>query len=212
MVKITKPADPYLPLEDPEVLEALRHARRLQLPPKEDFWIFGYGSLMWHPGFPHLEVRIGRVYGFSRRFCIYSHHYRGTPEVPGLVFGLDHGGSCRGLAYRVPCGEGEAVMEYLYDREMVTAVYIPRWVPVETKLGVVRAATFVVDHGHHQYAGHLTMEEMAEFVTQGQGVQGRCGEYLAHTVHHLEALGLNDRPLRRLLNEVEKRCGRISKL
>jgi cation transport protein ChaC len=103
-------------------------------------------------------------------------------------------------------------MEYLYDREMGTAVYIPRWGPVETELGVVRAATFVVDHGHHQYAGHLTMEEMVEFVTQGQGVQGRCGEYLAHTVHHLEALGLNDRPLRQLLNEVEKRCAGSSKL
>ena len=196
---------PITDLEDPEVLARLRQERRLALPPKRDFWVFGYGSLMWHPGFPHLEVRPGRVFGFSRRFCIYSHHYRGTPERPGLVFGLDYGGSCRGLAYRVPHGEGEAVMEYLYDRELVTAVYIPRWVPVTTQDGVVRAATFVVDHAHRQYTGQLTMAETASLVIQGVGVQGSCGEYLANTVHHLEALGLQDRQLCRLLAEVERR-------
>jgi cation transport protein ChaC len=87
--------------ETPTQVRRLRDERRVEVPRAEDFWVFGYGSLMWNPGFPHLEVRLARLFGFHRRFCIYSHRYRGTPEVPGLVFGLDRGGSCRGLAFRV---------------------------------------------------------------------------------------------------------------
>ena len=189
-------------------LRRLRDARRVKIPPEQDFWVFGYGSLMWNPGFPHLEVRPARLFGFHRRFCIYSHRHRGTPEVPGLVFGLDRGGSCRGLAFRVPAAEGDTVMEYLYDREMVTGVYFPRWVALSSDAGPLEAVTFVVDHNHFQYAGHLEMEEMVEIVLQGEGQGGSCGEYLANTVHHLLALGLSDARLERLLELVEERCGR----
>ena len=107
--------------------------QRLTLPEGEDFWVFGYGSLMWHPGFPHVEVCAALLNGYHRRFCVYSHRYRGTPERPGLVLGLDRGGSCRGLAYRVPAAEGAAAMDYLYEREMVTGVYIPSWLGVKTE-------------------------------------------------------------------------------
>jgi len=194
--------------ETPQEVRRLRDKRRLEVPVGEDFWVFGYGSLMWNPGFPHLEVRLARLHGFHRRFCIYSHRYRGTPEVPGLVFGLDRGGSCRGLAFRVPAAEGETVMEYLYDREMVTGVYFPRWVPLTSDAGPLSAVTFVVDHAHFQYAGHLTPEEMVEIVLQGEGESGTCGEYLANTVYHLMALGLADAQLQTLLRLVEERCGR----
>jgi len=180
---------------------------RLSLTPGEDIWVFAYGSLMWNPGFPHLEVRRGRLYGYHRRFCIYSHVYRGTPERPGLVLGLDRGGSCQGLAFRVPAGEAREVMDYLYARELVTAVYIPRWVNVATPVGEVRAASFVVDRGHHQYTGELDLEATARLIRHGVGVSGPGLEYLRNTVHHMEALGLATGYLGRVLDAVERRRG-----
>ncbi len=188
--------------ESAEELQRLRDQRRINLQPGEDLWVFGYGSLMWRPGFPHLEVRLARLFGYHRRFCIFSHHHRGTPEVPGLIFGLDRGGSCRGLAYRIPSGEAEAAMEYLYDREMVTGVYIPRRVSLMTDEGEVRAVTFIVDHGHFQYAGHLPLGQMVEVVCQGHGAGGSCVEYLTNTLRHLDALGIHDRGLQVLLSAV----------
>jgi cation transport protein ChaC len=176
---------------------------RLDPPPGRDFWVFGYGSLIWKPGFPHLEVRPALLRGYHRRFCVYSHRYRGTPECPGLVLGLDRGGCCRGLVYRVPAAEGEAVMDYLYEREMVTGVYNPRWLPVETDGGRIQAAGFVVDTAHRQYAGRLSLADTAALIRQGEGRNGRCCEYLENTVRHLDALGMHDRGLHRLLRYVE---------
>jgi len=164
----------------------------------EDFWVFGYGSLMWHPGFPHLEVRPGRLHGYHRHFCVYSHVYRGTRARPGLVLGLDRGGSCAGLAYRVPAAEAAETMDYLYEREMITAVYLPKWVRVGTAEGPVRAATFVVDTDHEQYTGQLPPERIVELILQGTGSSGPCLDYLENTVRHLHALGLRDQPLERL--------------
>ncbi|MEQ8355377.1 MAG: gamma-glutamylcyclotransferase [Kiloniellaceae bacterium] len=182
-------------------------ARRLALPPDEDYWVFGYGSLMWHPGFPHLEVRVARLRGVHRGFCVYSHRYRGTPECPGLVLGLDRGGSCQGMVFRVPAGEGEEVLDYLYEREMITGVYHPSWRRAETDAGPVRAITFIVDRKHRQYAGRLPHDDMVELILQGKGNRGPCMEYLENTVHHLRALGLKDRGLERLLKETQRRRG-----
>ena len=179
-------------------------APRLSLDPGADIWVFAYGSLMWNPGFPHLEVRRGRLYGYHRRFCIYSHVYRGTPERPGLVLGLDRGGSCEGLAFRVPAGEAVEVMEYLYERELVTDVYIPRWVKVATPDGEVRAASFIVDRAHHQYTGELQLDATAELIRRGVGVSGPGIDYLRNTVHHMEALGLATGDLKRILQMIEK--------
>lgn len=176
----------------------------------EDFWVFGYGSLMWHPGFPHLEVRPAVLHGYHRRFCIYSLRYRGTPATPGLVLGLDRGGSCRGLAFRVPGAEGEEVFEYLYEREMVTGVYIPSWLTLKTGQGDIRAASFVVDPAHEQYTGHLSLEETAELIVQGHGQKGACREYLANTVQHLEGLGIGAGALKRLLRLVDRRCSELA--
>ena len=181
-----------------------KHAR-LRPVSGRDLWVFGYGSLIWNPGFPHLEVRRGRLHGYHRGFCVYSHVYRGTPERPGLVFGLDRGGSCEGLVYRVPAAEAEETLDYLYRRELVTDVYIPRWLTVKTGEGPVLGAGFVVDRSHLQYAGRLGLEETVDLVLQGHGQGGACAEYLANTVHHLDALGLADASLRRLLRAVERR-------
>jgi cation transport protein ChaC len=180
-------------------------APRLSLASGEDVWVFAYGSLMWNPGFPHLEVRRARLYGYHRRFCIYSHVYRGTPERPGLVLGLDRGGSCEGLAFRVPAGEARAVMTYLYERELVTDVYIPRWLRIATPGGEVRAASFIVDRMHHQYTGELDLDATAELIRQGVGVSGPGIEYLRNTVHHMEALGLATGYLGRVLQAVDRR-------
>jgi len=182
-----------------------RQTTRLQSPPGEDFWVFGYGSLMWHPGFPHLEVRPGRLHGYHRHFCVYSHVYRGTRNRPGLVLGLDRGGSCAGLAYRVPAAEAVETMDYLYEREMITAVYLPKWVRIGTGEGPVRAATFIVDTDHEQYAGRLPPERIVELILQGTGSSGPCLDYLENTVRHLRALGLRDQPLERLRRLVAAR-------
>ncbi len=181
------------------------HAKRLRPPPGEDFWVFGYGSLMWHPGFPHLEVRPALLYGYHRHFCVFSHIYRGTPGRPGLVLGLDRGGACRGLAYRIPAAEGEEALAYLHEREMVTAVYDPRWLRMRTAQGPVIAAAYVVDRANKQYAGHLPLDEVADLIIQGNGDKGPCLEYLENTVRHLDALGLPDRTLKRLLRAVHAR-------
>ena len=177
----------------------------LRPPPGEDFWVFGYGSLMWHPGFPHLEVRAAHLYGYHRHFCVFSHIYRGTKKRPGLVLGLDRGGSCHGLAYRVPAAESEEVVAYLREREMVTEVYDPRWLHLRTRAGPVTAAAFVVDRGHKQYAGRLPLERVADMIAQGAGNRGSCLQYLENTVRHLEALGLSDPTLKRLLRLVRAR-------
>lgn len=193
------------PDETPIASAAPQSQKRLRLRPGEDLWVFGYGSLIWHPGFPHLEVRRGRLFGYHRRFCVFSHVYRGTPACPGLVLGLDRGGSCEGLVFRVPAAEGREVLDYLYERELVTGVYIPRWLNVSTSKGPIRAAGFVVDRAHPQYAGRLSVAEIVDYILQGQGASGPCAEYLINTVRHLDALALADGSLKRLVRALERR-------
>ncbi len=185
-----------------------KNSKVLRPPPGEDFWVFGYGSLMWHPGFPHLEVRAAHLYGYHRHFCVFSHHYRGTEACPGLVLGLDRGGSCNGLAYRVPAAESEEVAAYLRKREMTTYAYDPRWLRLRTRKGPITAVAFVVDRGHKEYAGRLAVDQVVETIAQGRGDRGTCLQYLENTVRHLEALGLSDPTLKRLLRLVYARIGR----
>jgi len=169
-----------------------------------DVWVFGYGSLMWHPGFDHREVREARLHGWHRAFCVYSHRYRGTPDRPGLVLGLDRGGSCRGMAYRVARTDAADVLSYLWDREMVTGVYRPRVLTVRSGSDALACHCFVVDREHRQYAGGLPEAEMARLIRQGIGQSGPNRVYLANTVRHLDELGIGDGPLHRLLRLVEE--------
>ncbi|MGE0256217.1 MAG: gamma-glutamylcyclotransferase [Alphaproteobacteria bacterium] len=168
-------------------------------PPREDLWVFGYGSLMWKPEFPFLERHAAHVHGFHRSFCVYSHVYRGTRARPGLVLALDAGGSCRGVAYRVAADSAAAVVERLVRREMVTRVYLPRWVPARLADGRrVRAHTYTAAHDHEQYAGKLTAEEAARIIRGGIGRSGHNVDYLRSTVAHLAELGIADRALVRI--------------
>jgi cation transport protein ChaC len=168
-------------------------------PAGEPMWVFGYGSLMWRPGFDFLDRRRATVHGFHRSFCVYSHVHRGTREQPGLVLGLDNGGSCRGIAYRVAAGAARATVEYLIRREMVTRVYMPRWVPARLDDGRrVLAHTYTAAHNHTQYAGKLDLEAAARLIRHGVGRSGANPEYLFSAVEHLDELGLADGPLHRL--------------
>jgi cation transport protein ChaC len=173
------------------------------MPDTDDFWIFGYGSLMWHPGFEHLERVPALLRGYHRAFCISSHYYRGTVERPGLVLGLDRGGSCRGIAYRADAGRRDEVMAYLDDRELTHYVYLQKQLPVALGDGRrVRAHTYVADPDNNQYAGKLPIDELVRLTLQGHGTRGACAEYLENTVFHLDELGIRDGPLHDLLDRV----------
>jgi cation transport protein ChaC len=170
-----------------------------------DIWVFGYGSLMWNPGFRHCDAASALLKGWHRSFCVYSHNYRGTPERPGLVLGLDRGGSCRGLAFRIARADVEEAMHYLWDREMKGGVYSMREVAVGLDATrAVKARAFVVDRRHKNYAGRLSVEETARLILQGIGGRGPCREYLENTVRQLESLGLVDGPLHRLEMKVKE--------
>jgi glutathione-specific gamma-glutamylcyclotransferase len=169
-----------------------------QISKPEDFWIFGYGSLIWRPGFEFVESAPARLTGLHRALCVYSYDHRGTPEKPGLVLGLDRGGACRGVAFRVAKEMREPTLEYLREREQSKNVYIERFRQV-TLIGnpdrLVRALVFCVDRGHPQYAGKLTIERQLHFIRQGHGRSGPNPEYVLSTVDALEKLGLFDREL-----------------
>lgn len=159
-----------------------------------DFWVFGYGSLMWRPGFAHVETRKAKLHGYRRSLCIHSHVHRGTPERPGLVLGLDRGGSCVGLAFRVPGALRDEVIGYLRERELVTSVYLERWLDVRMMDGSrANALCYVVDRSHEQYAGDLDPTEAAAIVRAASGGSGPNAEYVLNTMAHMRALGIRDR-------------------
>ncbi|WP_274423110.1 gamma-glutamylcyclotransferase [Chelativorans sp. YIM 93263] len=159
----------------------------------DNFWVFGYGSLMWRPGFAHVETRKARVFGYRRALCVHSHVHRGTPDRPGLVLGLDRGGSCLGLAFSVPAELSDEVTAYLRERELVTHVYKERRVPVRLDDGtMVEALTYVVDRSHQQYAGSLDAEHAAQRISGAIGQSGPNEDYVLNTVEHLKALGIRD--------------------
>jgi cation transport protein ChaC len=158
-----------------------------------DFWVFGYGSLMWRPGFAHSETRRAWLFGYRRTLCVRSFDHRGTPERPGLVLGLERGGSCIGMAYRVPGTLRDEVMAYLRERELASSVYVERVLRVRLGDGeTVGAVCYTVDRRHPQYAGHLSEVEAAAIVRGGVGQSGRNEDYVLNTVAHLEALGIRD--------------------
>lgn len=169
-------------------------------------WVFAYGSLMWNPEMAFAETRPAALHGFHRRFCLYSRDYRGTPERPGLVLGLDRGGSCRGLARRLPPDALAAAVDRLWAREMAGRVYDMRAVTVATPEGPVAAYAFVVRRDNIDYAGRLPIDRVAEIISVAVGGRGTGRHYLASTVRHLEELGIRDRGLQRLHEAV----GRLS--
>ena len=164
-----------------------------------DFWVFGYGSLIWRPGFEFVEEQKAVLHGRCRSLCVYSWVHRGTPERPGLVLGLDRGGSRAGVARRVDGNLRERVVAYLRERELVTNVYDEVWVPVRLEDGRrVESLTYVVNRDHPQYAGHLSTEEIAGIVRGASGASGINRDYVENTVSSLNQWAIRDKVLERI--------------
>ena len=168
---------------------------------KGDLWVFGYGSLMWRPDFEFIERVPARLIGEHRALCVYSFVHRGTPEKPGLVLGLDRGGACRGIAFRVAEQHRAATVADLREREQVTSVYreVMRsvWLEDDARRRV-SALAYVVDRGHVQYAGRLSLAEQLRHVRQGHGQSGVNRDYVLATVKAIEAEGFRDPQLHQL--------------
>ena len=164
----------------------------------EDLWVFGYGSLIWRPGFEYLERVPAHIIGLHRSLCVYSFDHRGTPERPGLVLGLNFGGACRGIAYRVAAKQRTATLRYLREREQTTFVYREilhvTWLPGPPERRI-EALCYAVDRGHVQYAGRLTLDQQVHAVRQGHGRSGNNRDYVLETVKSLEALNIVDHDL-----------------
>lgn len=162
-------------------------------------YVFAYGSLIWRPGFTHVAAHPALLRGFHRRFCLWSHHYRGTPERPGLVLGLDRGGACRGVAFRVAAARRAETIAYLRAREQVTSVYIETLCEARLADGrTVEALTYRADRTHPQYSGRLDEGELLAVVKAGVGISGANPDYVLATQDHLVELGIHDATLERL--------------
>jgi glutathione-specific gamma-glutamylcyclotransferase len=179
---------------------------------EHDLWVFGYGSLMWRPGFDHEEARHARLTGYKRCFCIYSVHHRGTAERPGMVLGLDRGGACEGIAFRVAAAKAAETTRYLRAREQVKGVYREVHVPVELIEGPHRevlALAYVAERAHPNYAGELPLALQARLVHGAQGESGANLDYLISTLRHLAELGIRERAIERLMGLIGPHAARF---
>ena len=157
-----------------------------------DVWVFGYGSLVWNPLVHHQERRVARMHGFHRSFCLWSHVNRGSLHKPGLVLGLDSGGSCRGVAFRIAAHHAAEELRLLWRREMVLGVYSPRWATVEAGGDTLRAIAFFANRDHANYAGRLPLETVIKTLVNARGQLGTPAEYLLETVRGLVEHGVRD--------------------
>ena len=158
-------------------------------------WVFGYGSLIWNPAFHYAERRTARVHGYHRQFCLWARVGRGSPDRPGLMLGLEPGGSCHGVVYRLAPEQVNSELDVLWRREMNSLAYRPVWLAARTPGGIEHAITFAVNRDHERYIADLDLGETARYLASGAGPLGRCCDYLFETVAHLRSLGMRDRHL-----------------
>jgi glutathione-specific gamma-glutamylcyclotransferase len=168
-----------------------------------DVWVFAYGSLIWNPTIHTVERRCADLRGYHRRFCLWTHLGRGTPDCPGLMLALEPGGSCRGVAYRIAEDQVDHELMILWRREMVSGAYRARWVKAVTAEGPVAAFAFVMNAKHHRYAGRLQDAQVAAVIARAEGALGPCHKYLFSTVEHLRELGIRDHGMERLAHMVQ---------
>ena len=200
-------ADPELQLLTPEQHRASIDGLLERRPDRGDVWLFAYGSLIWNPLIHFVEKRVGAARGYHRCFCLWSRTGRGTVAKPGLTLGLERGGSCRGVAYRIEERLAAHELEIVWRREMLTGAYAPRWLKLETDSGPLHAIAFLINRAHTRYAGRLPEERIVETIAEAHGPRGRCATYLFNTVAHLQELGIADRRLERLRDQVAKKMG-----
>lgn len=171
---------------------------------QKPLWVFGYGSLIWNPGFPVAEQRVACLQGWHRSFCMRSIHHRGSEENPGLVLALDRaaGASCQGVAFRVEDGAEDETLAILRERELISSAYLEDWLSLDMEGGPVTALCYVIDPAHVQYCGGLALEEQARIIEQAVGGRGPNCEYLFNTSDHLAQLGIEDADLSWLAAQV----------
>lgn len=169
----------------------------------EDLWVFGYGSLIWRPEFDFSERRSAHVHGWHRALKMWSTINRGTPQTPGLVFGMLPGGSCQGMVFRIPRAQGDAAMRKLWLREMPNAVYDPRWLQCRTPEGSVKALAFTLSRQSPHHTGELSPDEYRRIFSQAQGIYGTTLDYAQATHEQLQSMGIDDKALKRLLSYVD---------
>lgn len=174
----------------------------------QQFWIFGYGSLMWRPGFEFIRSEPALLHGYHRRLCVYSHVHRGTPDEPGLVLGLDRGGSCHGIGFEIAPDKWHQTIAYLREREQVTSVYLEKRKTIRllNERNVAEAITYVVNRRHKQYAGVLAEEQLLHHIRRGHGVSGHCIDYVLNTVDHLREMKIHDAGLERLASRLNSQA------
>lgn len=170
-----------------------------------DFWVFGYGSLIFNPIIEHSQRAIASIYGYHRRFCLWTKIGRGSPDCPGLVLSLDRGGSCKGVAFRLNPQNAIAELDLLWRREMMTMAYRPRLISLHTDIGLKRGLAFVANPARPAYAQPMPFEATVEVVAHAAGFNGPCREYLYDTVKGMQACGIRDRQLEKLAAAVQQR-------
>ncbi len=204
VLRIIAGRDPTLEIASPEAMAAERAALLATVDLSRGVWVFAYGSLMWNPAFHHVERQVARIHGYHRRFCIWSHAGRGSADAPGLLLALEHGGSCRGILYRIAPAAIDHELDILWQREMIGGVYRARWVTARWGTQAVPAITFTVKRDHHRYAGRVAPVQAAAAIASAEGPLGTSADYLSQTVSHLEALGICESPLRALRDRVAR--------
>lgn len=170
-----------------------------------DFWVFGYGSLIYNPIIEHSHRAIASIYGYHRRFCLWTKIGRGSPDCPGLVLSLDRGGSCKGVAFRLNPQNAIAELDLLWRREMMTMAYRPRLISLHTDIGLKRGLAFVANPARPAYAQPMPFEATVEVVAHAAGFNGPCRDYLYDTVKGMQACGIRDRQLEKLAAAVQQR-------
>jgi cation transport protein ChaC len=174
---------------------AMRRAFLRELSAGDDLWVFAYGSLTWNPTFHFAERRRGRIHGYHRSFCLWSHVGRGSHDNPGLMLGLDRGGACAGALYRIAAADVEHESALLWSREMMMPVYQARWLTARSEAGPVRAVGFVVDRACEQYAARLPTARLVAAMATASGALGSNFDYLRDLTDELDAMGIRDRAL-----------------
>ena len=175
-------------------------------PSRDSIWIFGYGSLIWNPAVHFTEKLHGKVYGYHRRFCLWSTIGRGSPSKPGLMLGLERGGSCNGIFYRIDRREIRSELDIVFRRELITAAYRPTWVTARiSDKSRFKAIAFVINRHHNRYAGTLDDETVIQTIAEAEGTLGSCSDYLYETVLKLDNLGMPDRRLASIARHVRQR-------
>ena len=170
----------------------------------DDLWIFGYGSLIWRPDFEFAERRAGKVHGWHRALKMWSRINRGTPERPGLVFGMLSGGCCHGVVYRIAHAEARQVLAKLWAREMITAVYDPKWLTCQTPHGLVTALAFTLSRKSPSHTGVLSPEEYRRIFLEASGIYGTTFDYAHRTLEELRRHNIHDRGLEKLLKSIDR--------